>query len=84
VKVAVVFEPDADLGPDPGDHADPPDERRIGLFLDGDHDDVLLLWRRYGEQYVDGFRTEVVSSGIWEHVTLDQIRDAIGHITELE
>lgn len=84
MKVAVVFEPDPELGPDPKDGADPPDWRSQGVFLDGDHDDILLLWRRYGEQYDDGLRTEVVSSGIWENVTLEQIRDAVDHITELE
>ena len=83
MKVAVVFEPDPDLGTDPLDDADPPDQRSQGLFLDTDKLDVLLIYRTYGEQYDDGYRTHIFASGIWENVTIDQMSDAIDHITQL-
>jgi hypothetical protein len=78
VKLAVVFEPDPDLGYDPLDKAKQP--RRLGLFLDSATTDVLLVYREYGEAFEDGYRTHIFSSGIWENVDLERFEAAIGHI----
>jgi len=72
--VAIVYEPDPDLGPDPLDEAKQP--RRLGELLDMDRQDVLVVWREYGDQFVDGVRTHIVSSGSWENIT-DEQRDQI-------
>jgi hypothetical protein len=78
VKVAVVFEPDPDLGHDPMDETK--ETRRLGVFIDSDKEDVLLVHRRYGEQFKEGIRTDIYASGVWENVDLDRFEDAIGHI----
>lgn len=83
MKVACIFEPDAGLGPDPLDTADPPDERSLGVFLDAARDDIILVWRTYGAQYEDGFRTQLVGAGIWENVSLDQLRAAVELLGDL-
>jgi hypothetical protein len=81
VKVAVVFEPDPELGPDPLDDAETP--RRLGEFLDSERVDILLIWREYGNQFDDGFRTHIVPSGVWENVTSDQVDDVIARLGDL-
>ena len=70
MKVAIVFEPDEDLGPDPMDDAKAP--RRLGEFLDSDKLDVLVAWREVGEQFEGGSRTHYISSGIWENLSEEQ------------
>lgn len=71
MKVAIVFDPDPDLGTDPLDpHAMP---RSQGMLLDSDKTDVLIVWREWGEQFEDGYRTHVIPSGIWENVTEEEI-----------
>ena len=82
MKMSIVFEPDPDLGHDPLDSAEEP--RRLGIFIDSDKEDVILIHRRYGDQFEGGNRTDIYSSGIWENVTLDQMEDAIAHIEDLE
>ena len=82
MKLAIVFEPDDSLGYDPLDDAK--EARRLGIFIDSDKEDVILIHRRYGDQYEGGNRTDIYSSGIWENVTLDQMEAAIGHLEELE
>jgi hypothetical protein len=78
VRVAIVFDPDPDLGHDPLDPAKEP--RALGMFIDSDKDDVLLVHRRYGEQYEDGIRTDIYVSGVWENVDIDRFDEAIAHI----
>jgi hypothetical protein len=70
VKVAIVFEPDPDLGPDPEDEAKQP--RRLGEFLDSDKLDVFVAWREIGEQFEGGSRTHFVGSGVWENLSEEQ------------
>lgn len=79
MKVAIVFEPDPDLGPDPLDTTAKKD-RRIGEFLDSDDVDVLVIWREVGDEFEGGFRTHVAGAGIWEHLTGEQIEEALGAI----
>lgn len=81
MKISLVFDPDPDLGHDPLDETKEP--RSLGIFIDSDRDDVLLLHRRYGEQYEGGNRTDIWASGIWENVDIDRIEEAIAHIGEL-
>lgn len=81
MKVAVVFDPDPDLGPDPLDEAKVP--RRLGEFWDSDKFDIVLLVREYGDQFEDGSRTHIFSSGIWENLDPDDVADAIAHISQL-
>lgn len=76
MKVAIVFEPDLDLGTDPLDEHNTP--RRLGEFLDSDRMDVLVAWREWGDQFEDGFRTHFVGSGIWENLTEEQYDDLLG------
>lgn len=78
MKVAIVYEPDPDLGPDPLDEANKP--RRLGEFIDSDKTDVLLMYREYGDEFEDGFRTHILPSGIWENLTSEQIEDALAAI----
>ena len=81
MKVAIVFEPDPDLGHDPLDETEEP--RRLGIFIDSMTEDVLLMHRRYGEQFSDGYRTDIYASGIWENVTVEQVEQAMGIIEAL-
>lgn len=81
MKVSLVFDPDPDLGHDPMDGAK--EHRRLGIFIDSDKEDVLLVHRRYGEQFEGGNRTDIYSSGIWENVTLDQVEGAIDYLEAL-
>ena len=81
MKVSLVFAPDPDLGHDPMDEAKEP--RSLGVFIDSDKEDVLLVHRRYGDQFEDGIRTDIYSSGVWESVTIEQMEAAIAHIEEL-
>lgn len=69
MRVAVVFDPDPSLGPDPLDEAKQP--RRIGEFI-GPDQDALLVWREYGDAFEDGCRTHVIGQGIWENVTQEE------------
>ena len=80
MKVAIVFEPDPDLGSDPLDEAAMP--RRLGEFLDSDKQDVFVAWREWGEQFEDGYRTHTVGSGIWENLTVEQIDQVLGWLNE--
>lgn len=81
MKVSLVFAADPDLGPDPLDPAN--EDRALGIFIDSDKDDVLLLHRRYGDQYEGGNRTDIYSSGIWENLDPDDVADAIAQLSEL-
>ena len=78
MKVALVFDPDPDLGTDPLDDAQEP--RALGIWIDTDKEDVLLLHRRYGEQFEEGNRTDIYSSGIWENLDIDRVSDALSAI----
>lgn len=74
MKVAIVYEPDLELGPDPLDEAKEP--RRLGDFIDSEKTDVLVVWREFGDQFEDGSRTHLVPGGSWENLTegqLDQV-----------
>jgi len=68
--VAMVFEPDPDLGPDPLDHAMEP--RRQGWVFSG-LDDCIVIHREWGEQFDGGSRTHVWKGGAWENLPLDEI-----------
>lgn len=78
MKVAIVFEPDPDLGPDPLDEAKTP--RRLGDFIDSEKTDVLLMYRQYSDELEDGYRTVILSSGVWENIDEDAIEDALAAI----
>lgn len=80
MKVAIVFEPDPDLGPDPFDEAGQP--RRLGEFLDSDRTDILLIYREIGEQFEGGSRTHVIASGVWENLSEEQVDQALAWINE--
>lgn len=81
MKISLVFAPDTDLGFDPLDDAREP--RSLGISIDSDKEDVILMHRRYGEQYEDGKRTDIYTSGIWENVSLEQVMAALDDIEEL-
>jgi hypothetical protein len=70
MKVAIVFEPDPDLGFDPLDEHK--SVRRQGEFLDSDKLDIFIAWREIGEQFEDGSRIHFVGSGIWENLSDEQ------------
>lgn len=72
MKVAIVFEPDPDLGPDPLDEQG--SVRRLGEFLDSDRLDIFVAWREIGDQFEDGSRTHFVGSGIWENLSGEQVQ----------
>lgn len=78
--MAIVFEPDPDLGADPLDEAGSP--RRLGEFLDSEKTDVLIVYREIGEQFEGGSRTNILSSGIWENLTAEQIDEALAAIDD--
>ncbi len=78
MKVAIVYEPDPELGPDPLDEAKLP--RRLGDFIDSEKTDVLVVWREYGERFEDGVRTHIVAAGVWENVTEEQFDEAMAAI----
>lgn len=80
MKVAIVYEPDPDLGFDPLDEAKTP--RRLGEWIDSEKTDVLLMYREYGDQFEDGYRTHIVPSGVWENLTAEQIEDALAAIND--
>lgn len=69
--VAVVYAPQPELGPDPLD-ATAHTPRRLGDVIT-EREDMLLVWREWGEQFDGGSRTHVVSTGAWANVTHDQI-----------
>lgn len=69
----MIFDPDPSLGFDPDDAAKAP--RRLGDFLDSDSD-VFLVYRQYSDAFEDGYRDVVLSQGIWENVTVEQV-DAV-------
>lgn len=75
--IAVVFAPA--LEPDPKDSAQMP--RRLGELIP-DGSDFVLIWREWGEQFEDGKRTHVLSSGAWENITRDQITGALASILD--
>lgn len=77
----IVYDPDPDLGPDPLDEAKRP--RRIGEFLDLDRMDVIIIWREWDEAFVDGARTSMVTSGMWEHVSIETVMSALEIVEDL-
>ena len=79
MKVAIVFDPDSALGPDPLDEAQEP--RRQGWFI-GDAEDAIVIHREWGEQFEGGSRTHVFSQGAWENVSLDAFVDALASIED--
>jgi hypothetical protein len=79
VKIAVVFDPDPELGPDPLDSAE--EVRSIGEFIDSSKFDVLLIWREWGEQFEGGARTHVVGGGTWAHLSRETIENALIYLT---
>jgi hypothetical protein len=81
MKMAIVFDPDPQLGPDLLDPAK--EDRRLGEFIDSSSSDVFLMVRRYGEQYEDGARTDIWSSGAWENVSSKTIKKVIRKLGEL-
>lgn len=80
MRVAIVFEPDPDLGPDPNDDARKP--RRIGEFLDVDRD-VIVIYREWGDEFDGGFRDHLFGQGIWENLTVEQFADMLAVAEEL-
>jgi hypothetical protein len=83
VKIALVFEPNPELGHDPLD----PHKRpyRLGEFFDSDERDVLLLVRQWDEKFEGGSETQVYSSGTWESIDGDQVEailDELGALPE--
>lgn len=78
MNVAIVFEPDTDTT-DPDDPSEQP--LRRGEFI-GAGSDAFVVWREWGEQFTDGYRTHVVGMGIWENLTPDQIADALDALEE--
>lgn len=81
MKIALVFDPDPELGPDPLDPHKR--DRRIGEWFDSEKADVVLLIRQYSDEFEDGYETQVWSSGIWENVDGDQIEDVLQRLSEL-
>lgn len=53
-----------------------------GAWIDTRHDDMLLVWREYGEQFDGGMRTHVVSAGAFEHITHAQIVSLLAHLRD--
>jgi hypothetical protein len=74
VNIAIVFTPDPALGPDPNDAAANP--RSLGHLID-EHTDALVIWREWGGGFEGGYRDHVVSQGIWEHLTSNQVIGAL-------
>ena len=75
MKVSLVFDPDPDLGPDPLDPAQ--EARRQGVFIDSEHEDVLVIHRKWGTQYEGHQRTEVYASGVWENLDAGAVVEAL-------
>lgn len=69
MKVAIVFDPLPDIGPDPNDEHQSP--RRLGEFV-GDNSDCLVIYREWGDQFEDGYRTHILAQGIYENIPDDQ------------
>lgn len=70
MKVAIVFEPDPDLGFDPLDQHQ--SVRRQGEFLDSERLDIFIAWREVGDQFEGGSRTHFIGAGIWENLSESQ------------
>ncbi len=79
MNIAIVFEPNPELGPDPLDHAQMP--RRQGEFIAAGSD-AFVVWREWGDDFEGGYRDHVVGMGIWENLTTDQIDDALAAIRD--
>ena len=81
MRVAIVWEPDPDLGLDPLDKAKMP--RRLGEFIDSGSD-AFVVWREWGEQFDGGYRNHIVGMGIWENLTAEQVDEALAAIEASE
>lgn len=78
MNIAIVFEPDTTT-PDPDDPSGEPLQR--GAFV-GSGTDAFVVWREWGEQFTDGYRTHVMGTGIWENLTPDQIESALASLED--
>ena len=81
MNLAVVFDPDPSLGTDPLDSKNQP--RRLGEWWDSSKVDVFLVVREFGEQFDDGARTHVYSSGAWENIQSKAIKKILGKLGDL-
>lgn len=81
MKISVIFDPDSDFGPEEGDAGGP--DRRLGMFIDADHEDVILIHREYHQRFAGGARTKIVGTGIWENVSLKAFEAALAELEKL-
>lgn len=77
MNIAIVFDPDPGLGPDPLDHAEAP--RSVGQFIPSGSD-AFVVWREWGDAFQGGYRDHVVGMGIWENLTSQQVGAALAAI----
>lgn len=80
MTIAIVFAPDPDLGTDPRDaHGEP---RRQGMVIPPGAD-VIVVYREWGDEFVGGSRTSVISDGQWEHIGIENVAAAINGLDDL-
>lgn len=83
MKISIVFEPNAEWGPDP---LDPHGKvRAMGEFYDTDNQpiDVLLVVREYGEKPGDQPLTHFYMTGAWEShgdVMMEQVMEVLDQL----
>lgn len=73
MRVILLFRADPDL-PDPSRGR--PDGAQTYESM-GENDDVLVLWREWGEAFVGGYRDHIFSQGVFENMTDDERRVVI-------
>lgn len=56
-----------------------PDGVQAYEFLPEDTD-CFVVWREWGEAFEGGYRSHIISQGIWENLTVEQIDEAIAAI----
>jgi hypothetical protein len=76
VRVVMLFEADPEM-PDP--ERGHPNGALTYEHL-SENSDCFVVWREWGEQFEDGYRDHIIGQGIWEHLTDEQINDALAAI----
>jgi hypothetical protein len=78
MRVIMLFQPDPEE-PDPA-RGHPEGGQHYEFLPEGD--DIVVVWREWGEQFQDGKRTHIWGQGVWENLTDEQADWLIGAIDD--
>lgn len=60
---------------------DQPDGTKTpGTWLNSKSDDFVVVWREWGDEHPNGYRTHVLAQGIYEGVTFRDVDNALIHL----